>query len=173
MCLLYASWLLLNDTCCRTLFSQMSMPLCAADKTCQYVRQLLEPAFTTVPAAVDIPALFQSALDMSGTLPFPVPDVFYESQRLQNQDMQFYLAPVSKSGAITFSSAVHTVLCKQFPAGTEMVQAGLLLTCTVVSLLVHCMGYHVCKANTPLACVAAGDYVNCCSVSALYDHILH
>ena len=58
--------------------------LCAADRTGQYVRQLLEPAFITVPAAVDIPALFQSALHMSGTLPFPVPDVFYESQRLQN-----------------------------------------------------------------------------------------
>ena len=65
---------------------QNSVCLPAADKTGQYVRQLLEPAFTTVPAAVDIPALFQSAL----------PDVFYESQRLQNEDMKFYLAPVSK-----------------------------------------------------------------------------
>ena len=89
----------------------------AADKTSQFVRQLLEPAFITVPAAIDIPALFQSALHMTGTLPFPVPDVFYESHRLQNEDMEFYLAPVSKSGAITFSSAIHTVLCKQFPAG--------------------------------------------------------
>ena len=101
--------------------------LCAADKTGQYVRQLLEPAFITVPAAVDMPALFQSALDISGTLPFPVPDVFYESQRLQNEDMKFYLAPVSKSGATTFGSAIHTVLCKQFPAGTDLVQAGLVL----------------------------------------------
>ena len=100
---------------------------CDADKTGQYVRQLLEPAFTTVPAAVDIPALFQSALRITGTLPFPVPDAFYESQRLQNEDMEFYLAPVSKSGATTFSSAIHTVLCKQFPAGTEMVQAGRVL----------------------------------------------
>ncbi|KAL3155882.1 hypothetical protein ABBQ32_012882 [Trebouxia sp. C0010 RCD-2024] len=95
-----------------------------ADKTGQYVRQLLEPAFVTVPAAVDIPALFQSALHISGTLLFPVPDVFYESQRLQNEDMEFYLAPVSKSGATTFSSAIHTVLSKQFPARAEMVQAG-------------------------------------------------
>ena len=89
------------------------------------MRQLLEPAFTAVPAAVDIPALFQSALHISGTLPFPVPDAFYESQRLQDRDMEFYLAPVSKSGAFTFSSAIHSVLCKQFPAGTEMMQAGL------------------------------------------------
>ena len=99
--------------------------LCAADRTGQYVRQLLEPAFITVPAAVDIPALFQSALHVSGTLPFPVPDVFYESQRLQNEDTEFYLASVSKSGAVTLSSAIHSVLCKQFPAGTEIVQAGL------------------------------------------------
>ena len=107
----------------------------AADKTGQFVRQLLEPAFITVPAAIDIPALFQSALHSTGTLPFQVPDVFYESHRLQNEDMEFYLAPVSKSGAITFSSAIHTVLCKQFPAGTEMVQAGQLLTCRTVCLL--------------------------------------
>ncbi|DBA92067.1 TPA: hypothetical protein ACH3X1_015800 [Trebouxia sp. C0004] len=86
---------------------------------CQYVRQLLEPAFTAVPAAVDIQALFQSALQISGTLPFPVPEAFYESQRLLNRDMEFYLVPVSKSGAVTFSSRIHNVLCKQFPAGTE------------------------------------------------------
>ena len=119
------------------------MCFCAADNTGQYVRQLLELAFTAVPAAVDIHGLFQSALHLSGTLPFPVPDVFYESQRLQNRDMEFYLAPVSKSGALTFSSAIHSVLCKQFPAGTEMMQAGLFLTCTIVCLFVHSMGYHV------------------------------
>ena len=119
------------------------MCFCAADNTGQYVRQLLEPAFTAVPAAVDIQALFQSALHLSGTLPFPVPDAFYESQRLQNRDMEFYLAPVSKSGALTFSSAIHSVLCKQFPAGTEMMQAGLFLTYTIVCLLVHSMGYYV------------------------------
>ncbi|KAL3147891.1 hypothetical protein ABBQ32_002608 [Trebouxia sp. C0010 RCD-2024] len=90
------------------------------DKTGQYVRQLLEPAFTAVPAAADIPALFQSALHIAGTLPFPVPDAFYESQRLQDRDMESYLAPVSKSGASMFSSAIHSVLCKPFPAGTEM-----------------------------------------------------
>ena len=61
--------------------------------------------------------------------PFPVPDVFYQSQRLQNKDMETYLAPVSQSGAETLSSAIHTVLCKQFPIGAEMVQAGLLPTC--------------------------------------------
>ncbi|KAL3154317.1 hypothetical protein ABBQ32_013801 [Trebouxia sp. C0010 RCD-2024] len=111
--------------------------LCDADKTGQYVRQLLEPAFTTVPAAVDTPALFQSALHITGTVPFPVPDVFYESQRLQNKDMEFYLAPVSKSGATTFSSAIHTILCKQFPAGTEMAQAGQFdqLVCEIMELL--------------------------------------
>ncbi|KAL3135058.1 hypothetical protein ABBQ32_008004 [Trebouxia sp. C0010 RCD-2024] len=60
------------------------------DDTGQYVQQLLEPAFIAVPAAVDIPALFQSALHISGTLPFPVPDAFYESQRLQDRDMEFF-----------------------------------------------------------------------------------
>jgi len=102
---------------------------CAADRTGQYIRQLLEPAFSTVPAAADIPTLFQSALHISGTLPFPVPDVFYESQRMQDEDMKYYLAPVSHSSAIAFSSSVHAVLHKEFPAGTEMVQAGLFLTC--------------------------------------------
>ena len=96
-----------------------------------------------MPAAVDIPALFQSALHVSGTLPFPVPDVFYESQRLQNEDMEFYLASVSKSGAVTLSSAIHSVLCKQFPAGTEIVQAGLPLTCMIVCLLVQYMPCYV------------------------------
>ena len=119
----------LNGTCCQTYFC-LSLPR-SADETGKYVRQLLEPAFLTVPAAVDIPTLFQSALHSSGTLPFPVPDVFYESQRLNNRDMEFYLAPVSKSGAIRFSSTVHTVLSKQFPAGKEMVQAGQFLTCMI------------------------------------------
>ncbi|KAL3150910.1 hypothetical protein ABBQ32_000661 [Trebouxia sp. C0010 RCD-2024] len=107
-----------------SLISAQQQQTVAGDKSGRHVRQLLEPAFITVPAAVDIPALFQSALHLSGTLPFPVPDVFYESHRLQNKDMEFYLAPVSKSGAITFSSAIHAVLCKQLPAGTETVQAG-------------------------------------------------
>ena len=98
---------------------------CAADKTGQYVRQLLEPAFSTMPAAADIPTLFQSALHISGTLPFPVPDVFYESQRMQDEDMKNYLAPVSQSGAIALSSSVHAVLHKEFSAGSGMVQAGL------------------------------------------------
>ncbi len=111
-------------TCDRSVIHVLSLP-CAADKTGQYVRQLLEPAFCTVPAAADIPSLFQSALHISGTLPFPVPDVFYDSQRLQDEDMKNYLAPVSQSGAIALSSVVHAVLYKEFPAGTEMVQAGL------------------------------------------------
>ena len=100
---------------------------CAADLTGQYVRRLLEPAFCSVPTAVEIPALFQSALRISGTLPFPVPDVFYESQRRQDGDMKHYLAPVSQSAAVKFSSKLHDVLTKSFPAGTEMVQAGLFL----------------------------------------------
>ena len=107
------------------------------------MRQLLEPAFTAVPAAADVQALFQSALHISGTLPFPVPDAFYESQRLQNRDMECYLTPVSKSGAFTFSSAIHNVLSKQFPAGTEMMQAGLFLTCMIGCLLVHSLGCYV------------------------------
>ena len=97
---------------------------CAADRTGQYVHQLLEPAFSTVSAAADIPALFQYAQQMSGTLPFPVPDVFYLSQWLQDADMKHYLAPVSQSGAVVFSSMVHTVLYKEFPAGPDLVQAG-------------------------------------------------
>lgn len=42
--------------------------LVLADRTGRYVRHLLEPAFTTVPAAAEIPALFQAALHISGTL---------------------------------------------------------------------------------------------------------
>ena len=100
-----------------------------ADRTGDYVRQLLEPALTTVPLAADIPSMFQSALHRSGILPFPVPDVFYESQRRQDNDMKFYLAPVSLSGAVAFSSTIHAVLLKDFPMGSEMVQAGWLFTC--------------------------------------------
>ena len=82
-------------------------------------------------------------------------------------DMEFYLAPVSKSGALTFSSAMHSVLCKQFPAGTEMMQAGLFLTSTVVCLLVHNMGYYV------QGLYAAVGYINWCNVSAHPYHIFH
>lgn len=110
-------------TCDTSVTGVLFLP-CAADKTGQYVRQLLEPAFSTVPAAAEIPALFQSALHMSGTPPVPVPDVFYQSQWLQDDDMKHYLAPVPQSGAVAFSSAVHTLLYKQFPAGPDLMQAG-------------------------------------------------
>ena len=43
----------------------------AADMTGPYVRQLLEPAVSTVPAAADIPNFFKSAVHSSGTSPFP------------------------------------------------------------------------------------------------------
>lgn len=101
---------------------------CVADRTGHYIRRLLEPALSTVPLAADVPSLFQSALYCSGTLPFPVPDVFYESQKRQDDDMKYYLAPVSHSGAVAFSSTIHAVLLKKFPAGSEMVQAGWFLT---------------------------------------------
>ena len=52
----------------------------AADHTREYVLQLLEPAFVTVPTAAEMPGLFQSALRSSGTPPFPVQDVFYNAQ---------------------------------------------------------------------------------------------
>ena len=64
-----------------------------ADRTGQYICHLLEHAFSSVPAAADIPTLFQSALHISGTLLFPVADVFYESQRMQDEDMKYYIAP--------------------------------------------------------------------------------
>ena len=102
---------------------------CAADKTSQYVRQLLEPAFSSVPAAADIPALFQAALHRSGTLPFPVPDVFYQSQRMQDDVMRYYLAPVSQSDAVSFGSVIHSVLFKTFHEGGETTQAGLVFAC--------------------------------------------
>ena len=133
------------------------------------MRQLSEPAFTAVPTAVDIQALFQSALHISGTLPFPVPDAFYESQRLQNRDMEFYWAPVSKPGTLRFSSATHNVLCKQFPAGTEMMQAGLFLTLAIVCLLLHSMGCDV-QGHMQLVHFAVGN-VDWCNVSALFYHI--
>lgn len=101
----------------------------AADKTSQYVRQLLEPAFSSVPAAADIPALFQAALHRSGTLPFPVPDVFYQSQRMQDDAMKYYLAPVSQSDAVSFGSVIHSVLFKTFHEGGETPQAGLFPAC--------------------------------------------
>ncbi|KAL3144391.1 hypothetical protein ABBQ32_004145 [Trebouxia sp. C0010 RCD-2024] len=107
------------------------------DRTGHYVRQLLEPALTAVPLAADVPSLFQSALYCSGTLPFPVPDIFYESQKRQDDDMKYYLAPVSHSGAVAFSSTIHAVLLKDFPMGSEMVQAGQFdqLVCDIMQLL--------------------------------------
>ena len=81
-----------------------------ADRTGHYVRQLLEPALTAVPLAADVPSLFQSALDCSRTLPSPVPDIFCESQKRQVDDMKYYLAPVSHSDAVAFSSTIHAVL---------------------------------------------------------------
>ena len=110
------------------------------------MRRLLEPAFCSVPTAAEIPALFQSALRNSGTLPFPVPDVFYESQMRQDGDMKCYLARVSQSAAVRFSSKIHDVLTKSFPAGTKTVQAGLLLTymfriCLLVFWVVVCTIY--------------------------------
>ena len=140
-----------HDICCHAEACLMSLP-CAADKTGEYVRRLLEPALRTVPAAVDIQALFDSALHISGTPPFPVPDVFYESQRLQNKDMEFYLTPVSQSGAVTLSSAVHTVLCKQFPVGAEMVQAGLLPT-SIFGLLASALHGLCSPPGLQAACV--------------------
>ena len=90
----------------------LSCPLtviCVTDRTGQYVRRLLEPAFTAVPLAAEVPNLFQTALHCSGTLPFPVPDTFCESQKRQDDDMKYYLAP-------------------------EMVQAGLPLPCMYAML---------------------------------------
>ena len=114
----------------------------AADRTGDYVRQLLEPALTTVPLAADIPSMFQSALYRSGTLPFPVPDVFYESQRRQDNDMKLHLAPVSLSGAVASSSTIHAVLLKDFPTGSEMVQAGGSSPAYLLCLLVHFHGLY-------------------------------
>ncbi len=53
--------------------------------------------------------------------------MFYESQKMQNIDMKYYLAPVSKTGATTFRSSVHAVLVQKFPTGSEGLQAGLFL----------------------------------------------
>ena len=53
--------------------------------------------------------------------------------------MKHYLAPVSQSAAVKFSSKLHDVLTKSFPAGTEMVQAGLFLAYMFsICLLVFC-----------------------------------
>ena len=129
---------------------------CAADLTGQYVRHLLEPALCSVPTAAEIPALFQSSLHNSGTLPFPVPDVFYESQRRQDGDMKHYLAPVSQSAAVKFSSKLHDVLTKSFPAGTEMVQAGLFLAYVFgICLLVFC-GLWCATSMASFLCFAIG-----------------
>ncbi len=110
---------------CDTSVTGVLILRCAADMTGQYVRQLLEPTFSTVPAAAEIPDLFQSALHMSGTPPFPVPDVFYHSQWLQDNDMKHYLAPVSQSGAVAFSSAVILFLSRSSQTRCKQVS----LTC--------------------------------------------
>ena len=101
----------------------LSLP-CAADRTSDYVRQQLAPAFVTVPAASDIAGLFQSVLRDSGTPPFPGPDAFYKGQIMLDSSMKTYLALLSQSNAIAFSSRIHAVLDKTFPVGAEMVQAG-------------------------------------------------
>ncbi|KAL0039644.1 hypothetical protein WJX77_004261 [Trebouxia sp. C0004] len=51
--------------------------------------------------------------------------------------MKHYLAPVSQSAAVKFSSKLHDVLTKSFSAGTEMVQAGHFdqLVCEMLELL--------------------------------------
>lgn len=82
-----------------------------------------------MPAAADIPALFQAALHRSGTPPFPVPDVFYQSQRMQDDSMKYYLAPVSQSDAVSFGSIIHAVLFKEFHEGGAATQAGLFSAC--------------------------------------------
>ena len=128
-CMVHLAAVLSLKLFCHRSYSCPLSTLCAADKTGDYVLQLLEPALTTVPLAADVPSLFQSALPRSGTLPFPVPDVFYELQKRHDNDMKYYLAPVSHSDAVAFSSTIHAVLIKKFAPGSEMVQAGLFLTC--------------------------------------------
>ena len=104
-----------------------------------------------MPLAADVPSLFKSALYCSGTLPFPVPDVFYESQTRQDNDMKYYLAPVSHSGAVAFGSTIHAVLRKKFSAGSEMVQAGLSLPC-MFALLAYALPWAVPCANVCYTC---------------------
>ena len=58
-----------------------------------WVHQLLEPAFSNIPAAVGIPSLLKAALLSSGTSPFAVPDVFFECHKMQNVGTK-YLATV-------------------------------------------------------------------------------
>ncbi|DBA94979.1 TPA: hypothetical protein ACH3X1_002504 [Trebouxia sp. C0004] len=72
--------------------------------------------FWSLPStAVEIPALSETALSISGTLFFQVRDVFYECQRRQDGDMMHYLPPVSQSATVKFSSKIHDVLTKSFP----------------------------------------------------------
>ena len=56
--------------------------------------------------------------------------------------MKFYLAPVSLSGAVALSSTIHAVLIKDFPMGSEMVQAGWFFTCILLCLLMHFHGLY-------------------------------
>ena len=85
-----------------------------------------------------------SSLRCTFQAPFPF-------QFMQDADMKYYLAPVSQSGAIAFSCSIHAVLHKEFPAETEMVQAGLAFTCIFACL---CMGCAVCKSCRQLVCFA-------------------
>ncbi len=90
-----------------------------------WVHQILEPAFSNMPAAVGIASLLKAALLSSGTSPFAVPDVFYECHKMQNVDTKYYLAPVYKTGAIAFMSGIPAVSLKEFRIGPERLQAGL------------------------------------------------
>ena len=99
--------------CCHITFVTRFLSMfCAADLTGQYVRCLLEPAFSSVPKAAEIPALFKSVLSISGTLPFPVPDAFYESQRRQDGDMK-HLAPVSQDSALKCMIYLSTAFLRE------------------------------------------------------------
>ena len=71
--------------------------------------------------AADVPSLFQSALYCSGALYFPFPDVLYQCQKRQDNDLKYLLTPVSHLGAVAFSSTTHAVLLKNFPAVSETV----------------------------------------------------
>ena len=82
--------------------------------------------------------------------------------RVQDGDMKYLLAPASQSGAVALSSSVHAVLYKECPAGTKVLQAGM--------LLIHMFSLPVC-ALLVLRCVhvtALFDVSVSCELSALY-----
>ena len=78
--------------------------------------------------------------------------------------MKYYFAPVSHS--VAFSCTIHAVLLKNFPVGSEMVQAGLFLTCMFALLACALPWAVVCASLVHSFWAVDVDIVYQCGLSA-------